>query len=65
MKNSQRKAMFAVIAKNRKQTRNLNVYSPPPESFNTFSSKVEAQRSLNEQKKHYNSVRLVPMRNRC
>lgn len=58
-KRNQLKAIFAVYAKDRKQTKNLNVYSPPPESTFSTTDKIEAQRVLNEKKKLYKKVKLV------
>lgn len=56
MNRKQQKKIFAVYASGRKQIRNLDVYSPAPESTFSTTSKVEAQRVLNRDKKLYNQV---------
>lgn len=58
MNRQQQKKIFAVYASQRKQTRNLNINSPPPESTFITTDKILAQRVLNRDKKIYNRVRL-------
>ncbi len=57
------KKIFAVLGKDRKQTKNLDVTSPPPEASFVTRDKQEALKRLKEFKTKYNDVKLTEKSN--
>ncbi len=56
------KKIFSVLGKDRKQKRDLDVTSPPPEATFITRDKQEALNHVKEFKTKYNSVRLLEKR---
>ena len=52
------KKIFAIMASDRKQTSNLNVNSPAPETYSTAPNFLEAVKILKEKKQFYNHVKM-------
>jgi len=52
------KETYSIFASGRKQTKNLNVNSPPPESYSIVKGKTKAKKEYAEQKKLYHKVKM-------
>jgi len=49
---------FSISSSERKQTKNLNVYSPPPESYTTVTGTAQAKKVAKEKRKIYTKVKI-------
>ena len=49
---------FSISSSERKQTKNLNVYSPPPESYTTVTGTAQAKKIAKEKRKMYAKVKI-------
>ena len=50
---------YSILATERKQTKNLDVRSPPPESYKIVIGKTQAKKVYAEKKKLYHKVKMV------
>jgi hypothetical protein len=58
MNPKQLRKLFAVRSSELKQTKNLNVYSPAPETYQTFKTESDAKNYAKKQRELYNSVKI-------
>jgi len=57
-KKSEKAQRFSISSSERKQTKNLNVYSPPPESYTTVTGTAQAKKVAKEKRKMYAKVKI-------
>ena len=57
------KKIFSVLGKDRKQTRNLDVTSPPPEAIFTTTDRKKALERLKEFKTKFKVVKFLERKN--
>ena len=57
-KKSTKSKRFSISSSERKQTKNLNVYSPPPESYTTVTGTAQAKKVAKEKRKIYTKVKI-------
>jgi len=49
---------FSISSSERKQTKNLDVYSPPPESYKIVTGTTQAKKIAKEKRKMYAKVKI-------
>ena len=52
----QKAQRFSISSSERKQTKNLDVYSPPPESYKIGTGTTQAKKGAKEKRKMYGSL---------
>ena len=57
-KKSEKAQRFSISSSERKQTKNLDVYSPPPESYKIVTGTTQAKKVAKEKRKMYAKVKI-------
>ena len=57
-KKSEKPQRFSISSSERKQTKNLDVYSPPPESYKIVTGTTQAKKVAKEKRKMYAKVKI-------
>jgi len=57
-KKSEKPQRFSISSSERKQTKNLDVYSPPPESYKIVTGTTQAKKVAKEKRKMYTKVKI-------